>query len=432
MAELQLGTAQVNITPPLGISLAGHFEERRATDIHDDLFVKTLVLSAGGTKLAIVVCDLILIIREDTDAAKALIAGECGIAPENVLIAGTHTHTGPTPMDILGVKREEAYMLGVRRKIADSVRMATLHMAPVEWGCGVGREERLVSNRRFRMKHGRVQMNPRKDDPNLIEPEGPTDPDVNVLCFRRPNDGTAGLLCNYALHYVGGGGVLEVSADYFAAFCEMIQRLKGERFQAILANGCCGDINNVYVKGVVRKAGPYKHMWHVATVLAAEALKVTEFMEFSPSAELGASMEKFAIKRRTPGGAELERIKKDLDLLGGRETMLRQYLGEHEALKGQPMEDETYVQVLRIGDTALVGLPGEIFVEIGMEIKRKSPFKHTFVIELANDWIGYIPTERAFQGGGYETWLCRSSRAVPEAGRMMIESATRQLQKLKG
>ncbi|MEW6359109.1 MAG: hypothetical protein AB1696_22435 [Planctomycetota bacterium] len=432
MADLQFGAAQVPITPPLGVSLAGSFTDRKAADIHDDLHAKTMVIGSGETKLVIAVCDIILIIRQDTDAAKAMIAEECGIPPDHVMICGTHTHSGPAPDDILVVAREEEYMLGVRRKIADSVRLALKRMEPVEWGSGVGHEDRLVSCRRFRMKQGGVRMNPGINDPNRLEPEGPIDPDVNVLCFRRPDESTAGLLCNYSLHYVGGAESQTVSADYFAVFCEKIQQLKGERFQAILANGCCGDINNVYVKGVPRKTGPFKQMRHVATVLAAEALKVTEFMEFSAEAALGASLEKLTIKRRAPGGEELARIKRDCDLIGGREATYEAYSREHEVLKAQPMEDETYVSAMRIGDLAIVGLPGEIFAEIGLGIKKRSPFKRTFVVELANDWIGYIPTKRAFEGGGYETWLARSSRAAPEAGEMMAESAVRQLRKLKG
>ena len=433
MAQLELGTAELNITPPLGVSLAGSFSDRKANDVHDDLHVKTLVIGNGDTKLAIVVCDLILIERQDTDPAKEMIQERCCIPPERVMIAATHTHTGPAPADILGVRREEEYMLGVQRKIADSIALAIGRMEPVEWGFGVGSEKRLIGNRRYKMKHGGVQMNPGLGNPGCVEPAGPIDPDVNVLCFRRPDDGTAGLLCNYSLHYVGGGNGLAVSADYFAVFCEVIQKLMGERFQAILANACCGDINNTHVVGAVpRKTGPYNQMTHVATVLAAEALKVVEFMEFLPEAELGASMETLTIKRRTPGGEELARIKRDLELAGRGMERYEQYAEEHERMKGGPTEDETYVNAMRIGDVAIVGLPGEIFVEVGLEIKEKSPFRHTFVVELANDWIGYIPTKRGFEGGGYETWLARSSRAVPAAAAMMAESAVRQLEKLKG
>ncbi|NOZ20531.1 MAG: hypothetical protein GXP25_05510 [Planctomycetes bacterium] len=433
MAQLQLGTAQVNITPPLGVSLAGSFNDRKATDIHDDLHVKTMVIGNGETKLAIAICDIILIERQDTDIAKERIAEECGIPPDHVMICATHTHSAAAPADILSVQREGEYMLRVRRKIADSVRLAVDRMEPTLWGRGVGHEDRVVSCRRFRMKTGGVRMNPGLNDPNRLEPEGPIDPDVNVLCFKRSDKSTAGLLCNYALHYVSSRGKgTEISANYFAAFCEIIQRLLGERFQAILANGCCGDINNSYATTIPHKTGPYEQLRHVATVLAAEVLKTVEFMEFTPEAELGASMEKLVIKRRTPGGEELARIKRDLDSYGGNEERYQQYAGEHDLLKQAPTEDKTYVSAMRIGDLALVGLPGEIFVEIGLEIKKRSPFKHTFCVELANDWIGYIPTKRAFEGGGYETWLARSSRAVPEAGEMMVESAVRQLEKLHG
>ena len=183
------------------------------------------------------------------------------------------------------------------------------------------------------------------------------------------------MLTNFALHYVGGGPSDAVSADYFALWADAIQRMHDEKFVAILANGCCGDINNIDVNNrPVRK------------------------------------------KARQILNDASEPLNRD-----------QAYARELLLLSEMEPEIETEVQVIVINDLAIVALPGEMFVEIGLEIKRQSPFKYTYVIELANDYAGYVPTAKAFDEGGYETMFARSSKLIPEAAAQFTKSAVRLL-----
>ena len=97
----------------------------------------------------------------------------------------------------------------------------------------------------------------------------------------------------------------------------------------------------------------------------------------------------------------------------------------------QSIDDMVDVMVMRIGDLGIVGLPGEFFCEYGIEIRRSSPARHTVVIELANDAIGYIPTRQAFEEGGYEP-SPGATFYTADCGPLLVESALRQLAVLFG
>ena len=81
------------------------------------------------------------------------------------------------------------------------------------------------------------------------------------------------------------------------------------------------------------------------------------------------------------------------------------------------------IMAVRLGNGAIVGIPGEFFASLGLQIKKMSPWNPTLIIELANGCVGYIPTAEAFKGGGYETEFARSSKLIPSAGEIIVETA---------
>jgi hypothetical protein len=441
---MKAGAAKVNITPPLGIKMFGYFEERVARDIHDDLYAKSFVLDEGETKLAIVVCDLIGVSRQYLDRAKALISERCGIPPSNVLISCTHTHTGPLIEDM-----DYGDMLAQR--IADSVQIANNRLVEAELGCEREEEPMPLANRRYIMKNGTVWTNPGTHNPDIVRPAGPVDPEIGVLCARDLNGKTICLLANYAMHYAGlsptkkGEDMYTISADYFGVFSKMIQRMRGDKFVAILANGTCGDIgwNAMNPPKEVNKY--FGHAERVAALVASKALWAWNQMEFHSSLKLRAAMEELTISRRVPTQDEVELSKKFMSGEATPKTMahyaLKYFFGPKiKEFQNAPREAKTWVQVLAIEDlVAIVGLPGEVFVEHGLRIKKESPFKYTLIFELANDgWpnIGYVPTLRAFKeagametSGSYETTV-GVNMLCPEAGDIMVASALRMLNKL--
>ncbi len=395
---LKAGAVCLDITPPLGTLIPGLFHERRAEVVNDPLKVRSFVLEREGEGIAVVVCDLIGVKRPYLDRAKARIAEAVGLAPERVLICCTHTHTGAQT-------GEDAYTEFLIGRIADAVRLGWEGRQPAEVGWGCEEEDRVVFNRRYRMRDGSVRTNPGMGNPEVVEAAGPVDPEVGVLCMQRSGGETIGLLANYSLHYVGGGEhERAVSADYFGFFSELIQRMRGENFVAALSNGACGDINNHDVMGGARpKNDRYQHTERVAALVAADALWAWNEMVFVEDAPLGAAMEEVVLTRReAPSEADLERAR-EIQQQGkgtmGERAFARRNL---ERIQEVPEEVPTWVQALRVGDLALVTAPGELLVELGLEIKERSPFGQTMVLELANDSIGYLPNRKAFEEGGYE------------------------------
>jgi neutral ceramidase len=426
---VKAGAALLDITPPLGTAMPGYFEERRAGAVHDPLYVRAFALESAGVGIAIAVCDLIGVKRAYLDQAKARIAEDTGLAPDRVLIGCTHTHTGAGTGD-------DQYTEWLIGRIADAVRLAWERREPASVGCGRSAEARLVFNRRYRMRDGTVLTNPGIGNPEVVEPVGPVDPEVGVLCVRRPGGETIGLLANYALHYIG---IPEdrhaLSADYFGYFSTMIQRMRGESFVAALSNGACADVNNIDVLGGARpKNDRYQHAERAGAQVAAAAFWAWNEMPFVDDVPLGAVMTEVTLPcRPLPTEADRERAREIEARVAARQPVTmgeRAFAGRVlRRLEDPPAETRTWVQALRIGDLALVSAPGELFVELGLEIKRRSPFAQTMVVELANDSVGYLPTRRAYEEGAYEP---EASLFAPGVGEQILEAAVGLSQRLSG
>jgi neutral ceramidase len=426
---LTAGASCVDVTPPLGTKMRGYFEERTARTVHDPLHVRSFALENGDGAVALAICDIIGINREYLDQARALIAETTDLQPEQVLIASTHTHTGPHTGD-------DDYTQWLWRRIADGVRIAWQAREPAEVGWASAKDDRLVFNRRYRMADGSIQTNPGIGNPDVVEPAGPTDPEVGVMVLRRPDCGTIGALGNYALHYVGiPDDHTALSADYFGYFSTMMQRLRDERFVAALSNGASGDINNLNVMGGVSPRNDhYQHCERAGAVVATNALWAWNEADFTDALDLGAAFEKLTLEPRPPVTDEElakaqeieERIEEGHSVRMGERSFRRRVRRFEEE---PPTARETIVQALRVGDLAIAGVPGEFFVELGLEIKRRSPFAQTMVVELANDSVGYIPTLRAFEEGAYEA---NSSRYAPGFGEQIVDTAVGLLEDLKG
>jgi len=404
MATLRAGAGRAVITPELGSHIAGYFEDRLAQDVHDDLHANALVLESGDTSLAIVVCDLVDLVLDDTERAKAAAQERTGIPAENIFIACTHTHFGPTTSHGVNVAEGIDYMDWLPGRIADSVKMAQNRIRPAQLAHASGHCAEEGHNRRYVMKDGTIVTNPGILNPEVVKPaDGQSHVDTSI------------------------------TADYFGAFGRALPRMAGADFAAIMMNGCAGDINNI---DVLRPAPEYPDPWYqinrVADVLAAAAFKAwrgIRLSEFQRDVKLGAATDVFTFRRREFTPEHVEAAKKRLK--GGSPKNLgdREWLEANTTIRlsERPLERKSCIQAMRIGDLGLVGLPGEIFVEIGMEIKQRSPFKRMLIGELANDWLGYIPTPKAFEEGSYEVYTTAASPATAPA---MIDSALKLLGQL--
>ena len=428
------GAATSNITPPLGAGIVGNFEVPPATHIHDELHVRCLALDDGQTRLVFAIVDNVAVNREVFDEAKRRITAATGVQAAHLLMAATHTHSatsaagpnriamrdfasGPSP------KLDEYQTLLVQR-IVDGVRRALNNLEPARIGWGSGQLPQHVFNRRWLLKEGktvvnpfggqdRAIMNPGGNRDDLAEPAGPTNPEVQFISVQSTGGRPIALLANYWLHYVGGVPSGHISADYFGVFADRIQELLGADRQAVpfvglLANGPCGDVNNIDIRAKPRKYAPYEKMKLVADELAAEVVRVHRTLTHYDWVELRAVQTELVLKTRRPTPALVARAEQVLarpPTVSPAHRLEKVYAERTLTAQDWPDSVSVVLQAFRIGDLAVTAIPFETFTETGLAIKAASPFKATFTIELANGGYGYLPTPRQHELGGYETWL---------------------------
>jgi hypothetical protein len=280
-----------------------------------------------------------------------------------------------------------------------------------------------VFNRRWFMKEGtvppnpfgkidRVKMNPPGGNPNLVEPAGPTDPTVSFIAVREPEGRLISIYSAYSLHYVGGVGPGHISADYFGYFCEALKRLQPDSgnqapFVALMANGTSGDINNINFITPRKAQPPYEQMRFVAEAVARKVQEAVARVEWKTDALLDGRLRELPIRWRTVDAPLLEWAKETgqkAQTAAEKNALPAIYAGRVQRLAEASAETGVQAQVLRIGDLAIGTSPCETFAETGLEFKKRSPMKHSFMVELANGYYGYLPTLRHFELGGYETW----------------------------
>ena len=426
--QLRAGAAVVDITPALGVANGGVIARGGpVTHIHDELHARCLVLDDGATRLAIAICDMRMLGGEVVARAKSLAGEATGLAPENILIAATHTHAAPAMVGIHPEPRDRAYAEFVARRIADGITRAGHHLAPAKVGWGFGSAPQHVHNRRWFMKpvaiaanpfgggSDEVKMNPPRGT-DLLKPAGPVDPQLSVLDVRHTDGRPLALLANYGLHYVGGYQAGHVSADYFGLFADRVQGLLGADrqhppFVAMMSNGTSGDVSNNDFRAKPERLPAWVKMQRVANDLAGKVAKVVGNIGHHATAPLAATATELQLGVRRPDDARLAWARRTLanDTDPKRLTRPEIYAQEALALAKFPARVPVVLQAFRIGDLRIITVPCEMFAETGLALKQEAGLGPLFIIELANGYRGYLPTPRQHEWGGYETWPARSS-----------------------
>ena len=440
---LRAGAATSNITPELGAKIVGGFLPFPATGIHDELHARCLVLDDGKTKLALVVCDLLGLHRSVSVEARRLIEEATGIPPSHVAISGTHTHSAASALGENRYTSEQPlddYQRFVARRIADGVRRAINNLRPAQIAFGTAEAPEHVFNRRWFMREGttppnpfgkvdKVKMNPPGGSPDLVEPAGPTDPTVSFIALREPGGRLISVYAAYSLHYVGGVGNGEISADYYGMFCHALAKLQNATeaeppFVAMMANGTSGDINNINFRQPRPSAPPYSQMRKVAEDVAGKVNTALAKAEWQERAELDARYRELELNWRTID-AELLAWAKERNpnptALATKADLPTIYAGRVQRLAGAKGPARIPLQALRIGDVCIGTSPCETFAEMGLEFKKRNPFARSFMVELNHGYFGYLPTPRHFALGGYETWPGTNS-LEPQAAVKMLDA----------
>lgn len=439
------GAAEVDVTPPVGWRRAGGYHEVLSTGVHDPILVKALVFEQGGVRGAVVVADVCGISREISEPMRRRAQERTGIPSANISFSATHNHGGPEFTGVLwdvwrdraiekhgrDVHAKEDYAARFVEAAAEAVVRALAAARPARIESGVARLPGLAFNRRFHMKDGSVRFNPGRLNPDILRPAGPTDDALPVVLFRDALDGAPfASLTALAMHTAVFGGP-RFGADFPGVLQERLRESYGPRFISVFAEGAAGDVNHI---DVARPAppDPGKEPERIGARLA----------EGVRSAPLAPGAPQLAVERsfvRIPvADASAEEESKARDRIALRSAPNPPFMSLVDAYRtlwirrirardgGEAREE---IQAFRLTDeAAVVMLPHEVFVELGLAIRGRSPFPHTLVVSLANDIDFYVPTRKAFEEGSYEV---STSPYLPGGGERLVDEAVRLLESLR-
>ncbi|MDD4869405.1 MAG: hypothetical protein PHR77_02500 [Kiritimatiellae bacterium] len=432
--QMKAGAFVINITPKkFPVPMSGSMTPNYANQAHDQLSARCLVLDDGQTKIAFCIVDACAILRDICDAAKDKTSKTTGIPTDRICISATHTHSAVTAgLGFQAPDMPAEYRQQLIDQIAAGIKTANNKLAPVQIGWSSADEPRHVFNRRWILKEGvtytnpfgsdkdRARMNPRPGGDDLDRPAGPTDPQVSVLGIRSPDGKPVALLANYSLHYVGGMPAFGLSADYYGAFAGIMARLlKAQEvnpdFVAMMSNGTSGNINNIdFFHKIHPRYGPYEKIYIVANDVGAAAYKAWQQIQWHDHVPICMAERAIDLATRRPTVDEVTAARETLSRAKRREdgavTQLADvYANETVNMADFPSTVNVKLQAIRIGTLGIASIACEVFVEVGLNIKARSPLKSIFVIGLANGCNGYLPTAEQHKLGGYETWRARSS-----------------------
>ena len=439
-AELKGGLAVVDITPPVGYRMSGYFSERLSTGTSNPLHAKAIVLRQGRASAALVFCDIIGLSLDVSSRVRRTAAKKTGIPAGNILIAATHSHTGPL---YFGALRKHFHDLAIAKhgrdpyekvdysselagKLVRVIAQADSAARPIRLKAGKAQQRTLSFNRRFHMKNGTVRFNPGVLNPDIVRAAGPIDPDVGIVFFcNEESDNPRSALVNFALHLDTVGGS-KYAADYPFYLEQSLREAYGDEFVLLFGTGTCGDINHIDVAKRERLKTDY-----IGNTLAQKVRAKAGSLVSIGEPALAVRSEVVHVPLQHYGAADIAWARENIEKVGTSELSFIEQVKAYKILAREMRPGETIgleVQVFRLNsDVAVVGLPGEVFVDLGLSIKRASPFDTTLIIELCQDAPGYIPTKKAFAEGSYETV---NSRIAPGGGEKMARAAIRLLKEL--
>jgi len=413
----------------------GMIRTHPSTGVHDPLFARVLCLSAGGDPAGacvIVSLDLVALSAEEASAVCRGIRQATGIPEDRIILAASHTHSGPATMGYFNPK-EEKYVQDLVADIVAAVARAFAARQPAAAGSASGSEATISRYRRLQARDGRVVMNwePFPQD-QIVGPLGQVDPELGVL--RIAPAGESGrslcLLFNHAGHpNVLSGDNYLLSADYPGLAAQRLEQAFG--CPAMFLNGAQGTMD---IDGL--KDRDWEGRERLGTRLAEAVAEVARHLPVAADPPLRVGCVRYGIPPRTISDAEHAWAEAVLEKTGGKLQPLADGVGDDykallfHGLRTRGTQEVGIQQVcIAIDDTAFISFPGELFTEIGLRIKRASPFARTYVVGLANGCVGYVPTREAIAQGGYEvdTRLLDDSavdRVLEQSARLLSQAAS--------
>ncbi len=428
-AQFRAGACAVDINPTsLPVLVNGGFLQSQASKINDPIRAKCLVLDDGTTRLAIVVVDSCMMPRELIDRAKSLAQKKTGIRSDRMLISATHTHSAPAVMGALGCPADEKYAKILPGLIAESIDRAARNLEPARIGFGsivdhehthcrrwIRRPDKMLEDP-FGERTVRANMHPGYQNPDVIGPSGPVDPEMVVLSVQSRSGRPIAVLANYSMHYYGAE---PISADYYGRFAAALAKQIGAQavdppFVGMMSQGTSGDQMWMDYGAAKRDPGLDAYASQVAGV-AHQAYRSIIYHDSLPLVMAETMVE---LDRRTSNARRLAWARTIIDRMNAQakandkpavpRSQPEVYAKEAVYLDAEPRR-ELKLQAIRIGGLGITAMPNEVFAITGLKIKMQSPFDMTMNIELANGSEGYIPPPEQHRLGGYTTWPARTA-----------------------
>jgi neutral ceramidase len=437
-SSYQVGAATADITPPVGTPLAGNFRDDYASrGVKEPLRSRALVVRQGDRAVALIAADLVTAPDALVARVRQEVQNSCGLAPQQVMVAATHTHSGPAVEPVAGPDVSAAVIEQVLPGIVQSCVRAWESCQAMGFWATTTRGDGLFFNRRLRLRDGSTVMNWTLPLSESIDRElGPVDDQIGVLLAGRDRDHPAAVTVNAALHAaVLAGDNWLMNPDWPGYYYRAVRAIFGPDTTAMFLQGAEGNINHIDAHDPLQGRG-FKEAQRIGSAvgLAAAGARFDAPPVAGPiawsSQVISLPPRRITAQQRTWA----ERVVADAHRSGrelpGQVDGIPELIFARDQIElaQRPQPYSAEIQVFRIGDVAIVGLPGEFFVEFGLAIKRASPARVTLVVGLANGSAGYVPTAAAFDEGGYEPTAWRYSRLAPECGAICVESATRQIE----
>jgi neutral ceramidase len=421
-SHLRTGAAAVEIAADDSMIIGGSIHAGRVKGQEAPLRAVALVLATpNGDKLAIVACDVLMLTRDLLDPVVEEIQQACGIPASHILINATHTHHAPSTVTIHGYERCEPFCRNTQKAIVKAVKEASTKLSDSRFSFWLGEESSVGQNSRLLLRDGSIFWIGPKED--AVRPTGPFDPELPVFVFRSPVGKLQTLWFNHSTHTIGTRKGAVRSPSFYGLACQELEKEQGGVVGFL--EGASGSTHNLSldcdeaatrIKSAV-KAALASAIPRPVSRLSALKRKVNYRVRTFDDAKEDAAVTAYCQKRVASGAQGV------IDVFRKQRQVLSSHQGEQRT---------TWVQAIAIGDVAIVGVPAEFFTILGEEIKRRSPYRYTYVAELANDWIGYLPDRKAFELGGYQTWTGLHSFAEPGTGERVVGESVRLLNELAG
>ena len=419
--ELKAGASKAILEATDELVIGGSIGPVHLKGQEGELRASALVIEGpDGGKACLVACDVLMIERDVLDLAAHRIAEKTGIPFDAILINATHTHHAPTTASIHGYEREEAFTRQVGDKAVEAAVAANAKLAPVTCRFRLGEESSVGRNSRLLLADGTIFWTGSMTD--AVRPTGPFDPDLPVLEFLRGDGKPEAVLFNHSTHTIGTLNGMVRSPSFYGLAAQALEKERGGTF--LFFEGASGSTHNLdlktaealtRIKDAVSDALDHAAERPINRVIGKRkelSLRIRTFEEAKDDAAVVA----YCTKRQPP-----PYDRKTIDIFRAMRKRLAPHQGE---------ERKTWVQAIVIGDIAFVGVPGEFFTSLGREIKLRSPYRDTYVFELANDYVGYIPDSVAFDRGGYQVWTGLHSYLEKGSGEKIVDAAVDLLDEL--